>query len=230
MEDRELDGVIEALLFVANEPLSIKRLMDVLGASLVPAAPTQAGEAEESPSQKEIEGRVGLALERIRTRLDAQSSGIQLVRIAGGFRFMTRPVHGEFIRAMNESKAAAKISRSALEALSITAYREPVTRADIESIRGVDSSNVIRTLLERRLIRIAGRREGMGRPILYATTREFLQAFGLNDLSELPALKEFEEIAGSQIEAGAPEETARDTGSENPADSEAAVAVASPRD
>lgn len=204
MEDRELEGVLEALLFVATEPLSPKRLAQVLGpalaetASLQPPAPdgTEAVEAAGAvePPQSPI-GRIAQALERLAARINEGAGGLTLVRLAGGWQLRTRPEHIGWLRALDKVKNAARLSRSALETLAIAAYRQPLTRAEIEAIRGVDCANVLHTLMERRLIKITGRREGPGRPMVYGTTREFLECFGLNDLSELPSLKDFNELA-----------------------------------
>jgi segregation and condensation protein B len=175
MEEHELTAVIEALLFVAGEPISLGRLAEVLE-----GADTD---------------RIREALDTLRQNYDAAGRGLQIVEVAGGYQIATRSECAPWIKTLEKIKTATRLSRSGLETLSIVAYKQPVTRGEIEAIRGVDSAGVLKTLLERRIVKIVGRREGLGRPMLYGTTREFLHYFGLKDLSELPALKEFKEVA-----------------------------------
>ncbi len=175
MEEHELTAVIEALLFVAGEPMSLDKLTEVL-------------EGTDT-------GRIREALDRLRQNYDAAGRGLQIVEVAGGYQIATRSECAPWIRALEKIKSATRLSRSGLETLAIVAYKQPVTRGEIEAIRGVDSAGVLKTLLERRIVKIVGRREGLGRPMLYGTTREFLHYFGLKDLSELPALKELKEVA-----------------------------------
>jgi segregation and condensation protein B len=180
MEERELAAAIEALLFMAGEPVTIKRLEEVF-------------EGEES-------GRLLEAMADLGRQYQESERGIHIVEVAGGYQMVTRPECANWVKRLEKIKIDSKLSRAALEALAIVAYRQPVTRGEVEAVRGVDSAYVLRTLLERRLVRISGRREGLGRPMLYGTTREFLQYFGLKDLSELPALKEFREVTDSLTE------------------------------
>lgn len=175
MEEHELTAVVEALLFVSGEPMSPEKLADVLEGA--------------DPD------RIREALDRLRQNYDAAGRGLQIVEVAGGYEIATRSECAPWIKALEKIKTATRLSRSGLESLAIVAYKQPVTRGEIEAIRGVDSAGVLKTLLERRIVKIVGRREGLGRPMLYGTTREFLQYFGLKDLSELPALKEFKEVA-----------------------------------
>jgi len=123
--------------------------------------------------------------------------GVVLVEVAGGFRFQTREQFSHFIRRLKLG-SPPRLSRAALETLAIIAYKQPVTKAEIESIRGVDSAGALRALLEKGLIKIAGRKELPGKPLLYATTSKFLEVFGLKDLTELPPLKEFEKLLEEQ--------------------------------
>jgi len=178
MEEQELKAVLEALLFVSTEPVSVERLAGVL--SEVPKA------------------AIGQALAELQTGFEREQRGLHLVQVAGGWRMMTRPEHGCWIKRLDRAKAAPKLSRSALESLAIIAYKQPIVRAEIEQIRGVETSGVLRTLLERKLVRIVGRKEVPGRPIMYGTTKVFLQHFGLNDLAELPPLREFKELGESE--------------------------------
>lgn len=175
MEEHELTAVIEALLFVSGEPISLDKLAEVL---------------EETETD-----RIRQALDRLRRNYDAAGRGLQIVEVAGGYQIATRSECAAWIKALEKIKSATRLSRSGLETLAIVAYKQPVTRGEIEAIRGVDSAGVLKTLLERRIVKIVGRREGLGRPMLYGTTREFLHYFGLKDLSELPAMKEFKEVA-----------------------------------
>ena len=174
LEMRELKALLEALLFVSPEPVSVDRLVTVLG--------------------EVTKAEVGEALGLLREDFDREGHGLQVVEIAGGFQLRTRPDYGPWIKRLERAKASPKLSRSALETLSIIAYKQPIVRSEIEQIRGVETSGVLRTLLERKLVRLVGRKDVPGRPILYGTTKYFLQHFGLRELSELPPLREFKEL------------------------------------
>ena len=180
LEEQELKAIIEAVLFVSQEPLPLDRLVSVLGGS--PKA------------------RVESALQLVQVDYDQQGRGLRLVEVAGGFKIMTRPDCAPWVKRLDKVKSAPKLSRSALEALAIIAYKQPIVRTEIEHIRGVETSSVLRTLLERKLVRMVGRKEEPGRPIMYGTTKFFLEHFGLRDLMELPPLREFKEL-------GEPEQT-----------------------
>src|SRR2546425_12115500 len=134
------------------------------------------------------------ALRALQADYSAEGRGLQLVEVAGGFQIATRPDCAPWIKRLERAKEGARLSRSAMEPLAIVAYKQPVVRGEIEQIGGVDSAAVLKTLLERRLIRIVGRKDSPGRPILYGTTRQFLQAFGLKDLADLPALRDITEL------------------------------------
>jgi len=175
---RELQGIVESLLFVSQEPLSIQRITAVVG---------DVNKTE-----------VVQALQSLGEELAREGRGIRLAEIAGGFRLVTKQEYASWIKRMDKTKSAAKLSRSALESLAIIAYKQPIVRGEIEEIRGVETSGVVRTLLERKLVRIVGRKEVPGRPIMYGTTRFFLEHFGLNDLSQLPPLREFKELGESE--------------------------------
>jgi segregation and condensation protein B len=180
MENIELKQNIEALLFIAGEPLPMRRMCDVF-------------EGEEKSS-------IERALSELTETCETADRGVRVVQVAGGYQMVTKPECADAVKRLEKIKSPNRLSKSALEALAVIAYKQPVTRAEVEAIRGVDSSNVVRTLLERRIVKIVGRREGLGRPMLYGTTPEFLQYFGLKDLSELPALKEFKEISDTPTE------------------------------
>jgi len=169
-----LKDILEAILFVSGEPLSVARMLGVV----------------EGVDREELMS----ALRALQADYAAEGRGLQLVEVAGGFQITTRPDCAPWIKRLKRAKAGAKLSRSAMETLAIVAYKQPEVRAEIEQIRGVDSAAVLKTLLERRLVRIVGRKDAPGRPIMYGTTRQFLQAFGLKDLSDLPALRDIKEL------------------------------------
>ena len=173
-----LKGILEAILFVSGEPLSVDRMLGVV----------------EGVSRAELVG----ALQALQADYAVEGRGLQLVEVAGGFQIATRPDCAPWIKRLERAKEGARLSRSAMETMAIVAYKQPVVRAEIEQIRGVDSAGVLKTLLERRLIRIVGRKDAPGRPILYGTTRQFLQAFGLKDLADLPALRDIKELKDAE--------------------------------
>jgi segregation and condensation protein B len=158
--------VVEALLFASDTPLEAERLRDVLGLP-------DAGRAR------------GLVAELV-ARYDAAGSGLTVVEVGGGFRMVTRPALAPWLIRLARARTRVRLSRPALETLAIVAYKQPVSRPEVDAVRGVNSEGVLDNLLERRLLRIAGRKEAPGRPFLYETTREFLVAFGLRDLGDLP--------------------------------------------
>lgn len=159
-------GALEAVLFVATAPLSVRRLAEVLELE-VPL--------------------VEAALAQLQVRLD-ETRGLELRRVAGGYQLVTRAAHAAAVARLGPVRRVS-LSSAALEVLAVIAYRQPVTRAEIEAVRGVNSESTIRTLLDYGLIEEAGRKDAPGRPILYATTQRFLETFGLNDVSELPPLE-----------------------------------------
>jgi segregation and condensation protein B len=192
-EGKEIQAVFEAILFVASEPVPRAKLLETFG--------DHDREAAEAALQAVID----------RYSEPAQSAtgegsgrGIVIDEVAGGLRLVTRPdLHGH-LRRFFEIGGANRLTMAALETLAIIAYRQPITGPEIAELRGVSASAVLKKLLERRLVRIAGRKEVVGKPFLYATTREFLMHFGLRSLKELPPLEQFEELFGSEAE-GLPE-------------------------
>ena len=178
IDARELKAILEAVLFVSPEPLPVARLMSILG----------------TVSKAEVVQALGL----LTHDLDQDGRGIQLVQVAGGYRLVTKQEYGPWLKRMDKAKAVQKLSRSALESLAIIAYKQPLVRSEIEEIRGVETSGVLRTLCERKLVRIVGRKDVPGRPIMYGTTKFFLEHFGLQDLSQLPPLREFKELGDSE--------------------------------
>ena len=178
IDARELKAILEAVLFVSPEPVPVARLMSILG----------------TVSKAEVVQALGI----LTHDLDQDGRGIQLVQIAGGYRLVTKQEYGPWLKRMDKAKTAQKLSRSALESLAIIAYKQPLVRSEIEEIRGVETSGVLRTLCERKLVRIVGRKDVPGRPIMYGTTKFFLEHFGLHDLSQLPPLREFKELGDSE--------------------------------
>lgn len=173
----ELVSICEALIFVSEEPLPVKTVADVLG---------------------EDKGWVQVACEELAKEFNERGGGLMLREVAGGWQLATRPEHHEHIRAFLKSKPSAKLSLAALETLAVIAYKQPATVPEILEIRGVQSSSAIKTLLDKRLIIAKGRKEAVGRPMMYGTSKEFLLQFGLRDLSELPNVEDFEDLAGGE--------------------------------
>jgi segregation and condensation protein B len=168
-----LKAIIESLLFVAETPLKLDKIKSVL----------------EVADRKAIRD----ALSSLAEEYESDNRGFFLTEVAGGFQIRTRPEYGRWIRRLKETRPP-RLSRAGMETLAIVAYKQPVLRSDVEFIRGVDSGGTLRTLLERGLIRIMGRRDLPGRPIIYGTTRKFLEIFDLKDLNELPTLKELKDL------------------------------------
>jgi len=174
LADAALRAVIEALVYVAEEPLTVVQIANAL---VQPAE------------------RVQELIAQLAAEFEKPEHGVAVREVAGGYKMTTKPEHHEAVRAFAKSlKPPLKLSLAALETLAVIAYKQPVTVPEIQQIRGVQGAGVVKTLLDRRLIAMAGRKNVIGKPILYKTTREFLIQFGLKDLSELPSLKEFEEI------------------------------------
>ena len=173
--ESERAGVIEALIFVSDEPLSVKTIADVL---------------------KEDKQVIGEAVAALAQEFDARSGGLQLREVAGGWQFATRPEFHEHVRAFLKTRPSAKLSIASLETLAVIAYRQPVTVPEILEIRGVQSPSAIKTLLDKKLIVAKGRKETVGRPMMYGTSKEFLMQFGLKDLSELPSVEDFHDLSG----------------------------------
>ena len=174
MEDAALRAVIEAIIYVAEEPLTVAQLAKAL--------------SQPAERIQELIGQLAAEFER-------PEHGVAVREVAGGYKLATKAEHHEAVRAFAKSlKLPLKLSLAALETLAVIAYKQPVTVPEIQEIRGVQGAGVVKTLLDRKLVAPAGRKNVVGKPILYKTTKEFLIQFGLKDLSELPSLKEFEEI------------------------------------
>jgi segregation and condensation protein B len=179
-----LDHILESLLFVAEEPLTVEKLKQIL----------------ETVDTKEIRS----ALLSLAEQYDARGGGFKLTEVAGGWQLRSRPEYNQWIKRMLQPPPQ-RLSRASLETLAIVAYNQPIIRADIEHIRGVDCGGVLRQLLERKLIRVLGRKEIPGRPLIYATTKLFLELFELKDLKDLPSPKEIEEMGAAAEAAPAAE-------------------------
>jgi len=177
MTIEELKPIIESLIFVSEEPMSIKQLVTIL----------------EGESAEDIEA----ACERLGDEMTARGSGLELRSIAGGYRIATRVEFSEYVRRYLKAQPSARLSLAALETLAVIAYKQPITIPEILEIRGVTSTSAIKTLLDRRLIIAKGHKQVVGRPMMYGTSKEFLIHFGLNDLSELPNLEDFEDLMSS---------------------------------
>jgi segregation and condensation protein B len=177
MED--LKNIIESLLFVAEEPLTIDRLKKIITGA----------------QSQELRG----ALEELSADYETRQGGFYLNHVAGGYQIRTRPEYKEWIKHMLQPKPL-RLSKAALETLAIIAYKQPVIRSDVEHIRGVDCGGVLRVLLERKFIRVLGRKEIPGRPLIYATTKRFLEVFDLKNLKDLPTPKEIEEFGSALAE------------------------------
>jgi segregation and condensation protein B len=172
----ELVAVVEALIFVADEPITSKLLADVLD---------------------EEKQAIEAAVEQLKQEYENRESGLQIREIAGGWQIATRTEFHEEVRKFLKTRPSAKLSLASLETLAVIAYKQPVTVPEILEIRGVQSASAIKTLLDKRLIVAKGRKETVGRPMQYGTSRDFLLQFGLKDLTELPSIEDFEDIAGS---------------------------------
>jgi segregation and condensation protein B len=179
----DMEAALEAVLFVSGEPVSRERLAGLFAES----------EREEAEA----------ALAAVLARYEGEGRGVMVDVAAGGVRLVTRPELNDWLRRFFESGGGTRLSMAALETLAIVAYRQPVTAPEIQELRGVSSAATLKTLLERRLVRIAGRKEVVGKPFLYCTTREFLVHFGLNHLKDLPPLEEFEEAFDEEGAAAA---------------------------
>ena len=176
----DLKAIVEALIFASPEPVTIKALVKLLDAE-----------------PKEDIVRVIDALKQEYDR----PGGLQVVEVAGGYQIVTRPELHEWVRRLFHERTTQKLSVAALETLAVIAYKQPVTGPEVAEIRGVNTAGVLGTLIERKLIKIVGRKQVVGRPFLYGTTREFLERFGLNDLSDLPKVEDMSDLLGFDLPA-----------------------------
>ncbi len=179
MNPAELKGALEAIIYAADEPATLEQIANAVG-----------GE----------KAAVGATLDEMIAAYASEDRGVEIRAVAGGYKFYTKPQHHDVVRRFIKSlRPPLRLTMPALETLAVIAYRQPVTGPEIQEIRGVNVSGVIKTLLEKRLIVTAGRKAVMGRPIMYRSSKEFLIRFGLSDLEELPSLKEFEQLARAAL-------------------------------
>src|SRR6202030_524214 len=187
--DAQLKALVEAVIYITDEPLSADQIAIALS----------------QPAEQ-----VGRVLEELTAEYNKPEHGLTVREIAGGYKMSTKPEHHEAIRAFVKNlKPALKLSLAALETLALIAYKQPITAPEVMDVRGVQGAGVLKTLLDRRLIATSGRKQVVGKPILYKTTKEFLVQFGLKDLSELPTLKEVGEWSRLSVAGGEPEPVER---------------------
>src|SRR5581483_11533276 len=183
---------LEAIIYAAETPITLDHIVQLVKDSVL---------AEGAADDAEVRSRVRTALEELVTDYATSDHGIEIRQVAGGYRMSTKPEQHDMVRAFAKSlKPPIRLSLPALETLAVIAYKQPVTVPEISEIRGVDSSGVIATLLDRKLITTAGRKAVIGRPILYKTTKEFLLRFGLKDVNELPSMEEFEKLVAESFQ------------------------------
>jgi len=213
MTSAELKGALEAIIYAADEPVTVEQLADATGV--------------EKPA-------VRAALDELVASYVVEERGVEIRAVAGGYKFYTKAQHHEVVRKFIKAlRPPLRLTMPALETLAVISYKQPATLPEIQEIRGVNCAGVVKTLLEKRLITTAGRKQVIGRPILYRTSKEFLMRFGLSDLDELPSLKEFEQLAraalgsdegiapaepeDAQAPAGSPEKSAAAAAGSEPA-------------
>jgi segregation and condensation protein B len=192
--------VIEAIVFASPEPITLRAILKLMDA--------------------EPKEQVQAAIAELRRRYEDRPGGLQLVEVANGYQIVTRPELHEWVRRMFHERTTQKLSVQALETLAVIAYKQPITAAEITEIRGVNTSGVIGTLLERGLVKISGRRQVVGRPFLYSTTREFLDRFGLRDLNDLPKVEDMATALGFEVPAGVATEVPQTLPADEPATAE----------
>jgi segregation and condensation protein B len=186
-----LKAKLEAIIYAAETPITLDHIVALLNESVI----------AEGATEEEVKSHVCVALEELIDDYAAAHRGIEIRQIAGGYRMSTKPEQHDMVRAFAKSlKPPIRLSLPALETLAVIAYKQPITVPEISEIRGVDSSGVIATLLDRKLITTAGRKAVIGRPILYKSTKEFLLRFGLKDVSELPSMEEFEKLVAESFQ------------------------------
>jgi len=169
--------IIEALIFASDVPLPARKIKDIVSDS--------------------TEGEIKKIIKQINNKYDETKSALQIIEVAGGFQIVTRPEYADLVRKLYISRAKHRLTQRALETLAIIAYKQPITKTEVESIRGVNADTVVRTLIERKLITVIGREKAPGNPLLYGTTKYFLEYFGLKEINDLPKLREIDELLKS---------------------------------
>ena len=211
MDREELKKIVQVLIFASESPLSVSQMQKIV----------------ENAAADEIEA----AIEDLRE--DYESQSIFLKRVSGGYQFATRPEYSRWVRKLLDEKIQSRLSRAALESLAIIAFKQPITKVEVSAIRGVNSDGAIKTLLQRRLITITGRDKGPGRALLFSTTKEFLQYFGLDSIADLPRPKEIDELLaegeGGNLLANLPEEALLKESIEGEADKKSAPLTEEPK-
>src|SRR5579863_8778680 len=199
-----LKAQLEAIIYAAETPITLEQITQLVKETVI----------VEGADETEMKSRVRSSLEELVGEYGGPDHGVEIRQVAGGYRMSTKPEQHEVVRAFAKSlKPPIRLSLPALETLAVIAYKQPVTVPEISDIRGVDSGGVIGTLLDRKLITTAGRKQVIGRPILYKTTKEFLMRFGLKDVSELPRMEEFEKLVAESFQAELiPAESAAEAG------------------
>jgi len=222
-----LKAKVEAIIYATETPVTVEQITALLKESVAPpealpdtdvrevsndgsepvvaepvvAEPVVAGPVAVPPIEPTLKARVKEAIEELIAEYAAETHGIEIRSVAGGYRMATKPEHHDLMRGFAKSlKPPIRLSLAALETLAVIAYKQPVTVPEISEIRGVDAGGVIATLLDRKLITTAGRKQVIGRPILYKTTKEFLMRFGLNEVGELPSMEEFEKLVSESFQ------------------------------
>jgi segregation and condensation protein B len=194
---------IEAIIYAAETPITLDQIVSLLK------------DSEGATEDADLKSQARAAIEELIADYSSESHGIELRQIAGGYRMSTKPEQHDLVRSFAKSlKPPIRLSLQALETLAVIAYKQPVTVPEISEIRGVDSSGVIATLLDRKLITTSGRKDVIGRPILYKTTKEFLLRFGLKDVNELPSMEEFEKLVSESFQSDLLPVEAQQTSSE----------------
>lgn len=198
LDPDNLDAILLALLFVSDNSVPIQRFVPVFETEANLIAPKN--ESERKLFEMRLIDEIAAGLQRIEQRLESDESPIQLVEIAGGYQLCTKPEMSPHIDRFFERRKRASLSGAALETLAIIAYQQPITRAELEAIRGVNVDYIVHSLLERRLIRVAGRKDAPGKPFMYRTTRFFLEYFGLGSLDDLPQVDELREAFTREVQ------------------------------
>jgi segregation and condensation protein B len=180
LPEHDIAQIVEAVLFAADAPVSVDKLEEIIG----------------DATRADIRN----AIRELNDRYESEGHAFTVTEVAGGVQLYCRPEYSQWIKELHKGRIPTRLSQAALETLAMVAYKQPVVRAEIEATRGVDSSGVLSTLLRRNLIRIVGRAQGMGRALMYGTTKEFLRYFGLNAITDLPRLEEFAEVLGLKPE------------------------------
>ena len=168
----EIKPIVESLIFAAEEPITLRKLIDIIEGA-------DSAQIQESITQ-------------LKNDYDMQGRSFQIEEVAGGYQLFTKPEYYEWIAKLRKKSGETKLSQAALETLAIIAYKQPILRANLESIRGVQSGQIIRLLMEKDLVKVVGRDESLGHPLLYGTTKKFLEYFGLKDIKDLPKIEELE--------------------------------------